>query len=865
MRPILTLFSGLTLMLATACAGLPEPAAPVGPGREIVQLTDGWRFHPGDPGEAAAGAGFEDAGWEAVSLPHSWNALGEYRLERTAATRNVQGVGWYRRTFDAADLPPGARRYIQFDGVGNIAEVWLNGVRLGEHAGAFSRFRFEITDALRPGENVLAVRADNSERKPGSSTEHVVPLLGDFFIHGGLYRGVSLIGVGEAHIDLMDHGGPGLYLRALSLDDDLATVQARIKVAGARPGLRLELDTRDAEGRWAGRTYLPATSGEVTAELIIDQPRRWDGRADPHLYRVTATLLDGERVLDRVEQPLGLRTFRIDADEGFILNGRRLPLHGVSRHQDWLGRGWAITRAEHERDMELIEEIGANTVRFAHYQHAPEWFELSDEAGMIVWAELPFVNKVAFDDSEASPELVANARQQMIELIRQNYNHPSVVTWGIGNEVDIDLAFGRLGPRADARPLLRELNALSHAEDPDRPTVIADCCEATPGDKVDYLPVLTGEADLMGYNRYYGWYYGAVDDLGPHLDALRAAHPDVPLSVSEYGAGGALSQHTDNPEGGPINAGGRPHPEEFQSWIHERSWPQIESRPWLWGSWIWNMFDFSSTVRQEGDARDVNDKGLVTFDRAVKKDAFFYYKSQWSDEPVLHITGRRYVERAWPVTHVRIYSNAGRVSLSLNGRPLGEADCPGRICVFPEVALAPGDNRLEARAVIGGVAQVDVVDWTAPNAAHGLAINVGDLAGYVGEDGARVGSDHWFSGGTARRLGGAAAQALDGAGDPRMRTGLREGTFGYSIPLPDGRWRVTLLFVEPEAERTAPRDIRVTAEGRGVLDGFDPASAAGGVRRGVERRFDVEVADGRLDLAFTGEAVLSGITVRPAD
>ena len=683
--------------------------------REVRELVQGWRFRFDNGWEERQARAAPSTEWQAVNLPHSWNRLGEYRLERSAATDDRKGKGWYRLAIDGRTLDPHKRHFIEFDAVGNVADAWLNGQHLGRHAGAFSRFRFELTQGLDfRGPNLLIVLADNSEPQPGSSTEHVIPLLGDFFIHGGIYRPARLVSVRPSHISLTDFGGPGAYVDSELKPNGSAALAVRVKLTDARPGQQVDVALLHADGSVAARGRRPvgaASMGEATVNLSLDRPRLWDGRRDPYLYRLVATLLDGSTALDRVEQPVGIRTIRFDPREGFFLNGKHTPLHGVSRHQDYLGKGWALTPADHERDMALIAEMGANTVRFAHYQHAPLWFALADRAGMAVWAELPFVNKVSFGNTEASPELVANARQQMIELIRQNYNHPSVITWGIGNEVDIDLAFKRLGPRADARPLLRELNALSHAEDRSRPTVIADCCEDTPGDKAPYLPVLTGEADLMGYNRYFGWYYGKVGDLGSHLDALHAKHPNVPLSVSEYGAGGALTQHVEDPATHKVNAGGRPHPEEYQSWLHEQSWPQLRERRYLWANWIWNMFDFSSRIRKEGDATDINDKGLVTFDRKVRKDAFYYYKAQWSGEPVVRITSRRFVERAHAVTNIKLYSNAQRVALTLNGKSLGEIACVDRICRLEKVCLTPGINVVEAFATFPSGTIRDRVEW----------------------------------------------------------------------------------------------------------------------------------------------------------
>lgn len=685
------------------------------PARHSTELTDGWSFRYDDSWTLEDALGADSAAWQPVSLPHSWNRLGQYATERSPATDKRQGKGWYRLTIDGRLLDPSRHHWIEFDAVGNVADVWLNGSHVGSHAGAFTRFRIDLTDGLDlSGDNILLVRADNSEPKPDSTTRDVIPLLGDFFVHGGIYRPARLISVSPAHIALGDFGGPGVYASTRMGADGTGIVDALVRLEGVAAGQTLHLEMRSPDGKIVarGRRALGTGIPQVHMRLRLPEARAWNGRRDPFLYTLAARLEGATGVLDGVTQPLGFRAIRFDPDEGFFLNGENVRLRGVSRHQDKLGQGWALSPEDEDRDMALIAEMGANSVRVAHYPQSQHWFDLADRYGMVVWAEVPFVNKVSFGDAAASPQLVANARMQLTEMIRQNFNHPSIVTWGIGNEVDIDLAFKRLGPRADARPLLRELNAQAHREDASRPTVIADCCEATPGDKADYLPVLTGEADLMGYNRYFGWYYGEVGDLGPHLDRLHALHPQVPLSVSEYGAGGALTQHSASVDGKPTNVTGRPQPEEFQSWWHEQSWPQIRERGYLWGSWIWNMFDFSSPVRHEGDATDINTKGLVSFDRAVRKDAFFYYKAQWSDEPVVHITSRRFAQRHDPTVRVKIYSNAPAVMLEANGVSLGTVPCIDRICLREAVTLRPGENMVTARAAFGGRDLSDSVSWT---------------------------------------------------------------------------------------------------------------------------------------------------------
>lgn len=820
---------GLLAVLAASPAARPPAPAAASPegGRRQVALTDGWLFRRGGE-DRPTGADGRDRAWRSVSLPHSWNRIGSYTAGREAGADLYQGVGWYRRRFATPPGPPGARRFLQFDGVGSVAEVWLNGRRLGGHRGAFSRFRFDVTDALVPGgSNLLVVRADNSERRAGSATADVLPLSGDFFVFGGIYRAVSLVTTAAAHVDLMDHGGPGLYATTRTLDDRRATVAVRTRLVAPQP-VTLRVSMVDAFGRTVAAAARRTGTGEVAETLTVVRPRRWNGRADPYLYRVRAEVIERGRVVDRVEEPFGLRSVRIDPATGLYLNGRHLPLHGVSRHQDRLGRGWALTAADHAEDMALVRELGANTVRMAHYQHAPEWFDLADRAGMVVWAEIPFVNQVAWTDADASPAVRANAREQLVELIRQNRNRPGVVTWSIGNEVDIRARGARWGNHS--RALLDELNALARREDPSRPTVFADCCEESPGPPDPGREVLAGAADLIGYNRYVGWYYGGPNDLGPTLDVLHRRHPRLPMSVSEYGAGGAVSQHSDDPRGGAPDDHGRTQPEEYQAYILERAWAAIAARPYLWASWVWNMFDFASP-RAEGDSRNLNTKGLVTADRRTRKDAFYYLQANWSAAPVLRLTGRRYVDRAYPVTDVRAYSNAPRVRLDLNGRTVGWAACPGRICVWPGVRLAAGANTLVVRDAGG---RSDAVRWRAPDPRAGLSIDSGALLGGV-RDGRRYGSDAFFEGGRATGASGGSLAAT-----------VRTGAFRYRLPLPDGRWAVTI------AAGPAPASFAARIGGR-------PVSLA----PSATRTFPAVAAGGTLVLDFPGAASVAALTVSP--
>lgn len=881
--------SGADAQPRTAVAGATAPSP-----REIVALADGWRFKQDNGLQGAEQPAFSDADWERVSVPHTWNRVGHYvptsadRVNTPETINKTQGVGWYRLTFTPPSSFRGKRAWLQFDAASRKAEVWLNGVRLGEHSGGFSAFRLDATAALKAGQaNLLVVKTDNTHPALRKPTADILPLTGDFFVHGGLYRPVSLIATDAAHLEMLDHGGPGVYAATRSIADGRAQVSVRAKVRNdGRSAAPITVTARlvDAEGRVVAERSRPVSlpGGEgatVEHELTIEKARLWQGVEDPYLYHLVVELQGrGGQVLDRLDQAFGVRQMRFDPATGFFLNGKPLRLKGVGLHQDLEGKGWAQSAADIEADVALIREMGANSIRLTHYQHGRTVHDLADRYGLILWDEIPLVTlwTVARGQMEATAGLRANARRQLQELIRQNYNHPSVAVWGIANEVDFGASLpgfltGDQGEPADPRPLLRELNALAKAEDPMRPTVQANCCEGRLFAGDVEIPIVAPETDLSGVNRYFGWYYGDVDDLGPHLDATRRKRPAQPLAVTEYGAGGAVTMHTDDPRGGPPDSRGRNQPEEYMSYVHEHAWGTLQSKPYLWGAWLWNSFDFATTVRREGDANDINTKGLVTYDRKIKKDAFFFYKANWSEAPTLHINGRRYVDRAYRVTNVRIYSNAASTELSLNGRSLGaKTNCPQMTCVWEAVKLDLGDNVLVAAARFPGGDQQDRVVWrVAPDAAQAIRIDSGALiaapAGAV-----RFGSDAFFEGGKPGTVNKAAdygkakeTKAIADAAHPEVAATYRSGDFRYRVPLDNGRYEVTLTFVEPGA-KAGERQFDVFAGGQRKLDRLDVAAAAGAPLTAVVRSFPARVSDGVLDLEFrgrVGEAVVSSVEI----
>lgn len=857
--------------------------------RSVTVLDSGWRFSSDDVAQAAAPE-FADATWQQVSVPHTWNRVGYYKHDlggtNTAATVDKrQGAGWYRLHFAAPAGDKGKRHWLEFDAASRVAKVWLNGVYLGEHRGGFSRFRLDATAAMKPaGDNVLVVRVDNTQPKAGSATADVLPLSGDFFVHGGLYRPVRLVSTAPLHIDLADAGGTGIRATTVKAEKDQAQVDLVVRVANdtakaATTSVKVTL--LDAGGREAAAATVPAKlvpgkTGEVAARLALANPRLWQGTADPYLYDLVTQVLQADgTVLDEVRQPYGLRTMAFDPDRGFFLNGQPYRLRGVGYHQDRDGKGWAISRADVAEDIATLRDMGANTIRLTHYQHGQDVHDLADRAGVVVWDEIPLVSVWTLGGSKVpDPALVANAKSQLTELVRQNQNHAASAIWSIANEVDFGNSIpsfmfgGADGREVDPLPLLNELQKTAKALDPSRPTALATCCEARAFGSDVSIPTTAAAADLGGANRYFGWYFGKAGDLGPHLDGLHAKRPQQPLAVTEYGAGGALTMHTDNVLGGPVDSRGAAQPEEYESHIHETALAQLDARPWLYATWLWNSFDFATTVRTEGDAQDVNTKGLIAYDHKTRKDAYYFYKANWNPAPMVHITSKRYVQRAYPMTDVKVYSNTASTELLLNGRSLGvKSDCPQKACVWGGVRLDEGRNALVARGVHSGGTVEDSANWTlSPETARHFVIDAGALVAAKSE-GRVLGSDNWFEGGETGSLDKpadygkpAVPTAIAGTNDRGALATYRSGTFSYRVPVADGRYKVTLWFATDAAQ--TPGTFEVKSGKKALLRKFQPAIPASGAVSEA-KAFTVK-AEGGLALDFisgTTDARISMIEI----
>ena len=657
--------------------------------REDTLLDSGWRFKQQDVAGAES-IDFSDADWTAVAIPHNWG------FERAQLGRPFyQGPGWYRLELKSVTPKAGRRYFIRFEAASTVGDVYLNGKKIGQHRGAFGAFCFEVTTNLSAsGKNLLAVRVSNAPQPD------VAPLAGDFSVYGGLYRPVHLIETSEQNIALTDHGSTGVAWLETSVSAKEAVLDVTAQIsnpARSRQSLVCTARVVDTNGMEVARTEKSFTlPGNVTApvsiRVTVPDPHLWNGRKDPHLYRAVFELRSQGTVVDSVEQPLGLRFYSVDPEKGFFLNGQPYHLHGVDRHQERFGKGWAISQADQDEDIQLMSEMGCTVVRCAHYQHSDYFYSLCDKVGILVWAELPLVNEV-----RNSAEFSETTRNQWLDLIRQNINHPSIFVWSMFNEM--------AASRGDPHRLLEDLSAMEHGEDPTRPTIGASNHGEL--DQMNRIP------DVLGRNFYPGWYSGRKEDFGSLLDQARNSSRAGGFCVSEYGAGANVNQHEDNPK--QPAAGGQWHPEEWQALLHEAAWPAMKARPFVWGTFVWVMFDFAVSTRHEGGVQGRNDKGLVTADRTIRKDAFFYYKANWSDEPVLYLTSRRYTERTNAVTDVKLYSNAPEVELFVNNVSQGKrADGVNGVFIWNQVKLAagPAGNQIEARAQRNGHALTDHCVWT---------------------------------------------------------------------------------------------------------------------------------------------------------
>ncbi len=658
-----------------------------------IPLNNDWRFSKGDF-TGASGIEFSDEGWERVCLPHTWN-----NLDGQSGGTYYRGPAWYRKTFEMPKDYLSKKVYIKFGAANMITDVYVNGKFAGEHKGGYAAFVFDISGLLKYSvKNIIAVKVDNSS--PESSGKfQLAPLDADFTMDGGLYRKVELIVTNNVHISVMDYASPGIFIMQKKVTDNLAELQIKTELKNdskLRQNVLIKTEIFDDKDKLIkeSENKMKIGAGEesnIMQEISIEKPHLWNGRIDPYLYKAKVTVYQKNKIADQIIQPVGLRYYKVDPDKGFFLNGKPYKLHGFCLHEDKKDEGRAISDADRKQEMNYMLDIGATVVRLAHYQHGEEMYKLCDKYGIVVLTEIPLVNKI-----NVSKEFEENSRQQLIELIRQNFNHPSIFFWGIFNEIML-----AKGPNPTS--LVKELNDLAKKEDPTRPTTSAANLDNAPTSFV---------TDVLGLNKYFGWYNGRIQELGAYLDKWHKDHPDRAFGLSEYGAGASIYQHEEYYDGQPQPRTNGPwHPEEYQTFYHEVSWETIKARPYIWFSTLWNGFDFASSSRREGFQPGINDKGIITQDHAVKKDSYYWYKVNWNPEPMVYITSKRFTERDTAVISVKVYSNADEVELFVNSNSVGKIISNDHRFIWNDVNLKPGENHVKAAAMISGKEYFDECWW----------------------------------------------------------------------------------------------------------------------------------------------------------
>lgn len=625
--------------------------------RKVICINEGWEFTK--QGETVT-----------VDLPHTWNGI-----DGQNARDYYRGKCVYSK-----EIPQySGKVFLEINGANLFTQVKVNGFPAASHNNGYSMFRCDITDLLTEESNLLEISVDNR------SNDELYPQTADFTFYGGIYRDVNIIcEVAPAHFALLDKGRNGVFITPKTD----GRVYVKSIVEGIPGGETKEFTVTDAEGNTVAEFSCPVTEREVCGK--IEEPRLWNGREDPYLYTLTARLVKNGEVTDEVTQRFGLRECRFDSEKGFFLNGKPLKLRGVARHQDRENIGNALTLKEHSEDIDLICELGANSLRLAHYQQSEDFYSLCDEKGLLVWAEIPVISKFS---SKKQPQ----ARLMLKELIKQNYNHPSIFCWGIENEISI----ASISPSLSSG--IGELNDIAHKLDATRPTACAQVAFCSENSKLNRI------TDILGYNHYFGWYVKTADEISRWLDNFHALNPDIKLCLSEYGAEANIALHSAEPAQGDYS-------EEYQCVFHEKYLKAINERKWLWGSYVWNMFDFGSASRNEGGTKGRNNKGLVTIDRKTKKDSFFLYKAHWSDEKFVHICGERYVNRPVGACKIKVYSNCGHIELTVNG---AKQELDGdKIFVF-DAGIQPGENIITAAS--GDISHsITLCGTDAPDASYSL-------------------------------------------------------------------------------------------------------------------------------------------------
>lgn len=668
--------TGGVLLLIVLCATVGWNAP------QTVPLKN-WKFIKAD---AAVDASVAD--WQSVEVPHTWNA------EDGQDGTYYRGPGWYQMMLKPSQIAGADRVFVRFQAVGTVADVFVDGAKVGHHVGGYTAFSVELTPFLKDGQaHDLRVRSSNEY------SDTVAPLSGDFTIWGGMHRPAELILKNGVCLSSLDHASPGVYLFQENVSEENADLRVRALIdngADSQKEIRLVVSLKDAKGETVTENEIPVSVeaeeiATIEQVLSLEKPHLWHGIADPYLYTLSVELFDGEKRVDQYSKKTGFRFFRIDPETGFYLNGKPYPLRGVNLHYDRKGIGPTLTKKHVMEDYDRVMEIGANSVRMAHYPHGQFAYELCDELGLLVWAEIPVVNSV-----KMRPGFTSGASGQLRDMIKQLGNHSSIYCWSLGNEV-----LHRSGDTPFE--LLEQLNVIAKHLDPTRYTTLAS--NKRREDR------LNGITDILAFNHFPGWYGDDPDSMSSRIDNFNQSGGFRGVGVSEYGAGGATEHQSQALE--RVDSRGNWHPEQWQAYLHERHYNGILQHPECWGSYVWILFDFTSAGRTEGAHDGMNDKGLMTHDHQTRKDAFFFYKANWADEPVLHLTSKRHLVRHESTTPVKVYSNCDQVELIVNGKPIGTVKTDHlNIALWESVTLADGANEITVKALTDGIELTDRITWT---------------------------------------------------------------------------------------------------------------------------------------------------------
>ncbi len=616
-----------------------------------ININKNWKFNK--PGEQAV----------LIDLPHTWNIEDGH----TGGNNYYRGKCIYKKSINT-DIGKNQRLYIEFEGANSVSTVFINGNNLGTHKGGYSTFRYDLTDFVNSNETAeLEVHVDNS------GFDDVYPIVADFTFMGGIYRDVNLIIVNSVHFDLEDNGSSGIYIH----QDLITEKKAVLRIESLISFPYSENQNYNISARLIDHKGSIAAMGTGTNEdiiLEIDSPRLWNGTADPYMYSLEVDLTINGELHDLRRISTGLRKISVNPAEGFILNDQIIRLNGVCRHQDTLNKGWALGHQDMEKDIDIILEMGANSIRLTHYQHNQYFYDLCDRAGIITWAEIPYITITSSEDTTG-----ANAVSQMTELVKQNYNHPSIAIWGVQNEITFS------GKENNVENIVKKLNRVAKNLDPSRLTAQAQVGHHPDTDTMNTI------TDILGYNKYYGWYYGKTSEMGTWLDSFHTENPSIPLGITEYGCEALLQYHSDDPRVSDYS-------EEYQTKYHHEILKIFNNRQWLWGTFVWNMFDFASDLRDEGGSKGMNNKGLVTYDRKTRKDSFYIYQSYWSDSNVLHISSKRYINREKSKISVSVITNMENTELLVNGNSAGSVTAVENIAFFTDIILKKGKNIITARS-----------------------------------------------------------------------------------------------------------------------------------------------------------------------